>query len=58
MAKVRDYVIYILCKEMVLVSLTRNEKLHRWKKIGVEISCKEDTGTQLKHRVVLRSKVK
>lgn len=60
MAKVRDHVIYILCmllKEMVAVSLRRNEKLHRWKNTGVEISFKEDMGTWLKHRV-LRNSVK
>lgn len=40
------------------MSLRGNEKLHRWKKIGVEISYKEGMGTWLKRRLVLRSSVK
>lgn len=50
---------YLLLKEMVAVSFrSRNEKLCRQKKIGVEISVKKDIGTWLKLRVLLRSKVK
>lgn len=50
---------YLLLKEMVAVSFrSRNEKLCRQKKIGVEISFKKDIGTWSKLRVLLRSKVK
>lgn len=50
---------YLLLKKMLAVSFgSRNEKLHGWKIIGVELHYKKDIGTWSNHRVLLRSKVK